>query len=51
MEESRAGYRVGVDVGGTVTVGRPGWIMGIEVEGGTEATRNETGDLAVNVAG
>ena len=37
--------------GGTVTVAATGKLTGVEVEGGTEALRSETGDLALTVAG
>ena len=43
--------RVLFDQGGTVTVGTTGSLMGIEVDGRTEAIRNAAGDLMVSVAG
>ena len=46
----RAG-RVRFGKGGTVTVGSTGWITGIEVDGRTEAIKNEAGALVVSVAG
>ena len=42
--------RVQLDNGGAVTVGRTGRLAGVEVTGGREAVRSESGDLAVTVA-
>ena len=42
--------RVRFGNGGTVTVAGAGRLTGVEVEGGTEAVRNEAGDLAVAVS-
>ena len=42
--------RVQLDNGGTVTVGGTGRLTGVEVEGGREAVRSGSGDLAVTVA-
>ena len=46
-----AAGRVWLDKGGTVTVGRTGRIIGVEVDGGREALRSAAGDLTVTVAG